>query len=347
VPRPRKFVGHLVGPYLLLSADPPILRVCDWVLREKSFGIGQIFEFLAEARAYFLVPLSWTHERRPEAVEELRRWRDAHLRAYPEHRFIHTCNTEAERTLFESKGLDAILFNSNASLDERIFRILPNVPRRFDAVYDARISRFKRHELAAGIASLALISKRVGDQGIEDYEAATQRLLAHAHWFNNPFRPDFRVLSEEEVNHGLNQCRVGLCLSAQEGQMMASIQYLLAGLPVVSTPSLGGRDVFFDDDYALIVEPTPDAVAAGVQALIARNIPAEAIRARTLAKVAEHRERLIGLVNRIYAGCGMARDFRLEWPQVYRNGLLDSNSREDDVIYRIAKARSARCQTSF
>lgn len=344
MPRPRKFVGHLIGPYLLLSSDPPILRVCDWVLREKSFGIRQVFEFLANEPAYFLVPLSWTHERRPEAVEELRRWREAHLRAYPEHRFIHTCNTEAERALFESKGLDAILFNSNAALDERIYRILPDVRRRFDAVYDARISRFKRHELAAGIVSLALISKRVGDQDIEDYEQTTQRLLAHAHWFNNPFRADFRVLSEEEVNYCLNQCRVGLCLSAQEGQMRASIQYLLAGLPVVSTPSLGGRDVFFEDDYALIVEPTADAVAAGVQAMIARNIPAEIIRARALEKVAEHRERLISLVNQIYEEQGLARDFRLEWPHVYRNGLLDSNSREDDVIYRIAKARSARCR---
>ena len=37
--------------------------------------------------------------------------------------------------------------------------------------------------------------------------------------------------------------------------MLASIEYLLAGLPVVSTPSLGGRDHYFDDEYCLIAPP--------------------------------------------------------------------------------------------
>ena len=35
----------------------------------RPFG-DQIFEFLATERAYFLVNLSWTHERRPDAVDD-------------------------------------------------------------------------------------------------------------------------------------------------------------------------------------------------------------------------------------------------------------------------------------
>ena len=60
-------------------------------------------------------------------------------------------------------------------------------------------------------------------------------------------------MNDEEVNNFLNQCKVGIILSEVEGANYASIQYLLAGLPVVSTKSKGGRDVFFDP-YKLKIE---------------------------------------------------------------------------------------------
>ncbi|WP_164127899.1 glycosyltransferase, partial [Stenotrophomonas maltophilia] len=62
-------------------------------------------------------------------------------------------------------------------------------------------------------------------------------------------------LTPEAVNRVYNQAAVGLCLSAVEGAMCASMEYLMAGLPVVSTPSVGGRDVYFDPDYCIIAEP--------------------------------------------------------------------------------------------
>lgn len=61
-------------------------------------------------------------------------------------------------------------------------------------------------------------------------------MLAHAHWFNHEGSA-CEWLDSEELNRCLNQCRLGLCLSAVEGPMYASIEYLLAGLPVVSTES--------------------------------------------------------------------------------------------------------------
>ena len=53
-----------------------------------------------------------------------------------------------------------------------------------------------------------------------------------------------RDLNTEEVRRILVQSRCGLALSAQEGAMYASGEYLLAGLPVVTTRSRGGRDAF-------------------------------------------------------------------------------------------------------
>ena len=80
------------------------------------------------------------------------------------------------------------------------------------------------------------------------------------------------------MNRVYNQAAVGLCLSAVEGAMYSSMEYLMAGLPIVSTPSLGGRDVYFDPDYCLIVEPEPAAIRRAVERLRDRAIPREEIR---------------------------------------------------------------------
>ena len=43
-------------------------------------------------------------------------------------------------------------------------------------------------------------------------------------------------------------------MSSQEGAMYSSVEYLLCGLPIVSTKSTGGHDVFFTDTNCIIAE---------------------------------------------------------------------------------------------
>ncbi len=86
--------------------------------------------------------------------------------------------------------------------------------------------------------------------------------------------------------------------------MRASIEYLFAGLSVVSTPSLGGRDYFFDDEYCIICEPDPRNVREAVEALIRRNVPRDYVRAKTLARVEAQRRQYIDLVQDIIDRAG-------------------------------------------
>jgi glycosyltransferase involved in cell wall biosynthesis len=113
--------------------------------------------------------------------------------------------------------------------------------------------------------------------------------------------------------------------------MYSSVQYLLSGLPVVSTRSLGGRDVFFDREYVLIVEDEEEAVRRGVKELIEKRIPAQRIRHKTLEKMRDHRLRLISLVQEIYRQEGVKRDFASEWNEVFFNKLLKWQSHEDTM----------------
>lgn len=329
-----KFNRKISGPLLMLSANPPIFHMMDWGMRDKVPAVRRLFKHLKNRRAYFLYTCSWFKER-PEQIAWVKKEFEKHARQFPRHRFVVLSATENQQKIFAENGIETIFCNQNCFSDESIYRPLPEVEKRFDAVYDARMSPFKRHCLAGEVSRLALITN-IHDGKIDpDYARETKACLKGAHWFNNPFTDHFNKLTPAEVNEALNQCRVGLCLSAEEGAMYGSIQYLLAGLPIVSTKSRGGRDVFFDEDYVRIVEDHPAAIAEGVGEMTQCAITPAEIRRRTLVKIQTHRHRLIELVNRIYQEENVQKDFAIEWPAVACNYFVDYSQTVPEIIERI------------
>ncbi len=234
-------------------------------------------------------------------------------------KIVSLCNSAAEAALYAQSEVETAFINQNAFVDERIFVIKPGCVKKFDAVYDAQLVSFKRHLLAAKIPSVALISYRYAMNFRSGYAEETRVGLPHGQWINDPRAEHHRMLSAEEVTAHLNEAKVGLCLSAEEGAMYASIQYLLCGLPVVSTESIGGRDVLFNDQDCLIVEANPDAVAAGVAKMIARNLRPEEIRARAIANMTIHRNKLIQLVQSFLDEAGVKEDFSAVYAKRFTN----------------------------
>lgn len=96
--------------------------------------------------------------------------------------------------------------------------------------------------------------------------------------------------------------------------MFASTEYLLSGLPIVSTPSTGGRHVYYDDEYCWIVPPDPRSVANAVYALKAKAIPRTYIREKTLSRIETDRARFLDLINSILEESGSARRLAMPWP---------------------------------
>ncbi len=211
--------------------------------------------------------------------------------SHPNLRFTFMTATSQDDILYRNKGLDSIWCNHNAFLDARIYTPDLNAEKLYDAVYVARLVQFKRHQLAVEIPRLAVITE---DFKVEPDYASTCLAAYHDLRFVN-YDPELgcRRLTPEQVRSVLTQSRCGLALSEVEGAMFASAEYLLTGLPVVTTPSKGGRHIFFHPDYVELVEATPESVASGVARLIARNIDPEMIRSRTYKLFMEHRSRLI------------------------------------------------------
>lgn len=268
--------------------------------------------------AWFLLSPTWSVEW-DGGAKEFRRRAILHRARHPHHRLIFVVNAQKNVDELRAVGEAAFFFNKTATIPEWIFRPLPNASCEFDAIYNAQLRLWKRHELTMAIERCAFVFHR-GGAGADIIEGEQEILRRHSGYSRHVFLNTFDKhgvpvrLPPAVVNAVLNRASVGLCLSAIEGAMFAATEYLLAGLPIVTTPSVGGRDVYFDPDYCITVPPEPAAVAAAVRALKDRQIPRDHIRAKTLQRIEADRRRFLEFLSRLLAEAGSRRRLDRPWP---------------------------------
>ncbi|MDR7038966.1 MULTISPECIES: glycosyltransferase [Methylobacterium] len=279
-------MGHV------LDLDPPI-----FCCQPQPWPFGAAHHFASrypDEPFVFLTPITMSLERPTFALSlafQHRRFRQAH----PRSRLIVMANTPAEERLLHRLGVDVHLAPQNMFVDESMYHPLPGHERSYDAIYNAQLAPMKRHELARLVPSCAYVTKMFGRWSPQLRRAQLGRFvrsLPQRHVILNEVTPDNVLpMNHVQVNEAMASAHVGLCLSKVEGAMYASIEYLLAGLPVVSTRSTGGRDAFFHPDTTLVVDDDPRSVQDGVAAMKARALPPDFVRATTLRLVAAERER--------------------------------------------------------
>lgn len=302
-----------------ISRNPLIF----WGPAAIKYPIGpasSLADSIGNRRAYFLISPSWHREDAASVAADRDLVRAAQAK-YPEHRFLFLVSNRMELQNYRDAGLPAFICLYTAFVDETMFDIDPTAPKRFDAIYNAAIAPYKRHELASDTRNLGLLYYR--HEYFREHEAAhvnrIRSLLADATWINE-LDNGYRQFEAREIPAWLNQARVGLCLSPYEGCMRASAEYLLCGLPIVSTPNIGGRDRLADPRYWIEAEPEPSAIAASVDALIARDIDPHLVRRSTIEKLQGDRARLVNIIATIFAEEGVPFPRDADWDQLYRRG---------------------------
>lgn len=194
------------------------------------------------------------------------------------------CNTPLEVERFTERSVKAVFCHQNAFLDETRYPVLP-LPRVFNAVYLARITPIKRHLLLESLASPKLLLAGAYELDHEhDYAEDVRKRLSRA-----VLLPRFRGL---EVSRLLCSSCCGLMLSPREGANFATAEYSLCGLPVVNTPSIGGRELLCPSEFRTDVAADGSAIASAVEHWV-RNPPDPiAVRKAFLALAEPHRETL-------------------------------------------------------
>jgi len=199
--------------------------------------------------------------------------------------FFYLFNSEAEKKALQQVGFVGELINQNAWLDESLVMRPLGLPRIYDAIYVARRSAFKRHMLAEQVPGLAIVAGNNHGNDLAPVPPAV---------YLNP-----EPLSPNQVCEKINQSYCGLILSEEEGACFASSEYLLCGIPVVSTYSKGGRDVWYDDYNSIVCDPDPKQIADAVAYFKAHPRDPEVIRANHIEEARKHRLCFIEVFERV------------------------------------------------
>jgi len=210
---------------------------------------------------------------------------------------IILANSLEEKAFFEKKvNCDVLFCNHNAFLDENKFNIYSLMKKRFDLVVDSAFHEYKNVQVAKKITNTIHIgyfkySKRdADDKVVPDF--GTLSNFKHG---------EYQRLDKHLINIYYNQSLIGGMFSECEGACFASSQYLLAGLPVVSIKSVGGRDIWYNEYNSIICDNNEDSVFIAVEEAKAKinsgEFNREKIRELHLKQMDEHRNTLIEYIN--------------------------------------------------
>lgn len=236
---------------------------------------------------------------------------------YPNCELYNCCNTEYQYYML--KDIPCIFADHNCLINEECFSI-QNVEKTYDAVMIAKMEKFKRHYLAKEIKSLALITNPSNENN--EYAKDVERDFAHATFCNRD-----KFVSNKDVERIINQSKVGLILSAFEGANRATVEYLLCGLPVVTTESLGGRSYYYIDEAVRVVPPDSLMVKNAVDGIKdQKEISPELIRQITIDRMKIRRKGFIDAVQRIINDNGGDLDFSEHYYKIRNRDMLYGDS---------------------
>ncbi len=234
-----------------------------------------------------LLQLGWSAEL-PEVANELKNRIAEARNAFPQARFIILANAPREVEIIK-EFCEVYLASHNAFLDPSRYSLAKKGKRKFDALYIARITPFKRHELAEKVKNLHLIGSYSDKE--KEYFRRTLARFPDAKWSQKV--PSFFIGRE------IGKAACGLALSAVEGAMFSCGEYTLCGVPAVSTRNLGGRDTLLPDFAVRYASDSADSVAENVAYWADNYIEPAEIRNGFL-KLAEPQKALVqDLVNSI------------------------------------------------
>jgi hypothetical protein len=206
-----------------------------------------------------------------------------------DYNIVLLANSEKEKSYFEKNvSCDVLYFNHNALLDENIFKI-NNTTVEYDLVIDSCFSKYKNRDLACKVNNTIHIGYiKKNEKVIPSFGTIATTI--------NINNDNYNHLNRHQICNIYNKSYVGGIFSLCEGACFASTQYLLAGIPVVSTESNGGRDIWYNSGNSIICDNNEDDCYKSVQKaknmVISGEFNRESIRNNTIELMNKFRNEL-------------------------------------------------------
>jgi len=164
---------------------------------------------------------------------------------------------------FKNTKFNYFLINRSSFVPLHTFTFDRNIPKQYNLVYNGNLpvngklkKHYKRWDICpTSISDIAVIDGNVKRHAnLENRNKNLNKYNINYSYINDQF------LLLTEVARIYQKSKVGIILSLREGGCFASQEYLACGLPVVSTKSISGRNLYYDKYNSIVCEPTKEAV---------------------------------------------------------------------------------------
>jgi len=180
---------------------------------------------------------------------------------------IILANTEEEYEYYSEKtDTDVIYANQNAFINEDRFRILDE-SKDYNMVVSSCFSNYKRVELCRNVPNVLHIGYK---NGSIEYIPSFGKRINFKNDSNN--MEEYRYINTREYVKLLNSSICGGIFSSIEGSCFSSSEYLLCGLPVISTSCKGGREIYYNEQNSIICDSNTKSVVDTFDFLLANKL---------------------------------------------------------------------------
>lgn len=226
--------------------------------------------------------------------------------------FFFLFNSDSEKETLKKYGFIGELINHNCWLDESVIPCARK-EKLYDAILISRMSKFKRHYLANKIENLALICSGANHKKVD----------TEYHMPSAIFNPE-KALIQKEVFDAINKSKCGLMLSELEGACWSSSEYLLCGVPVVSTKSVGGRDFWYNDYNSIVCEPDEDEILNAVNFFVDNPKDPDKIRQDHINLSIKQRQLFVEILQNVFNKYSIKEDASLYFKQNFFHKMRKS-----------------------
>ena len=300
---------HKINSFSLYHDD----RITLYLMEGLSHSVRTYTNIYVPDNSFFLILIPH-HFDKKDIERQIAFFHEVTGNRFSSDRLVYLTNEEKDVKEVALLGaVNSFFCNQNAWLDFDLFKIRP-LQKKYDLVLNTRPEyKFKRPYLAANVNEIAIIRGNLVRQN--DYWPLEQ--------LNPKFINSNGRLSQSEVIDILCESYVGGIFSPKEGACYASSEYLLCGLPVVSTNPTGSRGVWYTDDNSILVDPDPKEVAKAVELAKKRIITgewsSEMIRQKHIDMSLQVRDYFVKQLDKIIKMTGSNGDAKEIFDSTYRH----------------------------
>lgn len=161
------------------------------------------------------------------------------------------CNTPEEKNLCDKQKIYSSFINKNCFIDESIFHIKENINKEYDGIYATSIKERKRLYLLKDIPKIAIL-KNFNQEEHKHLNVENLNII------NNS------IINKEEICEYYNKALFGCIFSIQDCSSSVSCEYMLCGLPVLTTRSSGGRNIWYNKYNHILIEPNQNSLKEAI-----------------------------------------------------------------------------------